>query len=498
MARCIFALILLAATPAWAAGFFRPGIGVGNLGAGGTGVSGGAVGYSHWYNPAMLSLTRGTAELTLDWTALDENFSYTRSRDGLLPSERASDPATEFDLQQNCCGFGGDTTISDESAPRQIPFLGVAFPVRKDTVIGLAIYGPQAPARLMDRDGAQRYSAVSNDIILAIAQISAAYGQKNWGVGLGLANFDLNVGQDFTLSGDQRGTENPLFDVLATVKVRDSFIPVANLGFWATPLPGLRLGVSWQRPLKLKCTGEGANQICGHVVADGTVEAELGPGFTEDQNGDPLETPVASITSNDGGALVMKFPDMLRFGATQRVATGLELSIEGFYEAWGEIGNLTFVPDNVVFDAAGSQISLENIVFPRRWDNTYGVRFGTRWDMPQKWTKIPVQMRLGSQWESSAAPLVELDTGGLDWEKLGLTIGFGVEVIKGLRVDAFYLKTLTANLTVTDSNMRTTNIFHADEVAKGNAGLETVSANGDYVIEHQRFGVGVRYALGVN
>jgi hypothetical protein len=197
----------------------------------------------------------------------------------------------------------------------------------------------------------------------------------------------------------------------------------------------------------------------------------------------------------------MKFPDMLRFGATQRVATGLELSIEGFYEAWGEIGNLTFVPDNVVFETGPGpegKISLENIVFPRRGDNTYGVRFGTRWDMPQKWTKIPVQMRLGSQWESSAAPLVELDTGGLDWEKLGLTIGFGVEVIKGLRVDAFYLKTLTANLTVTDSNMRTTNIFHADEVEKGNAGLETVSANGDYVIEHQRFGFGLRYALGVN
>ena len=110
---------------------------------------------------------------------------------------------------------------------------------------------------------------------------------------------------------------------------------------------------------------------------------------------------------------------------------------------------------------------------------------------------MPSQLLFGNQWESSAAPLNELDTGGLDWEKLGLTIGFGVEVIKGLHVDAFYLKTLTANLTVTNSNMRTTNIFHADEVEKGNAGLETVSANGDYVIDHERCGVGLRYALGV-
>ena len=488
MARCICALMILVSTPSWAAGFFRPGIGVGNLGAGGTGASGGAVGYSHWYNPAMLSLTGGTAELTLDWTMLDESFSYKRSREGLVPAERANDPnLDESRLRDNCCGASPDTPISDEAPPREIPFLGMAFPVRKDTVVGLAIYGPQAPARKMDPQGAQRYSAVSNDIILAIAQVTAAYRRKSWGLGVGLANFDLSVGQDFTLSGDFTGMEDPSFDVLATVKVRDSFIPVANLGFWATPLPGLRLGASVQRPLRLKCKGEGANEICGHVVADGTVDAELGPGLTG----------LASITSNDGGALVMKFPDMLRFGATQRIVKGLELSLEGFYEAWGEIGNLTFVPDNVVFDAVGEQISLENIVFPRRWDNTYGVRFGTRWDMPQKWTKFPVQMRLGTQWESSAAPLNELDTGGLDWEKLGLTIGLGVEVIKGLHVDAFYLKTLTANLTVTDSNMRTTNIFHADEVAKGNAGLETVSANGDYVIDHQRFGVGLRYALGV-
>ena len=488
MARWICAVIILVSTPSWAAGFFRPGIGVGNLGAGGTGASGGAVGYSHWYNPAMLSLTRGTAELTLDWTALDESFSYKRSREGLVPPERANDPnMDESRLRDNCCGASPDTPITDQAPARQIPFLGIAFPVRKDTVLGLAIYGPQAPARKMDPQGAQRYSAVSNDIILAIAQFTAAYRQKNWGVGLGLANFDLSVGQDFTLSGDFTGMEDPSFDVLATVKVRDSFIPVANIGFWATPLPGLRLGASLQRPLREKCKGEGANEICGHVVADGTVDAELGPGLTG----------LASITSNDGGALVMKFPDMLRFGATQRVATGLELSIEGFYEAWGEIGNLTFVPDNVVFDAVGEQISLENIVFPRRWDNTYGVRFGTRWDVPRHVIPVSSQLRVGTQWESSAAPLNELDTGGLDWEKLGLTIGFGVEVIEGLHVDAFYLKTLTANLTVTNSNMRTTNIFHADEVAKGNAGLETVSANGDYVIDHQRFGVGLRYALGV-
>ena len=237
----------------------------------------------------------------------------------------------------------------------------------------------------MDPQGAQRYSAVSNDIILAIAKVDRSLPSKNWGVGLGLANFDLSVGQDFTLSGDFTGMEDPSFDVLATVKGGDSFIPVANLGFWATPLPGLRLGASLQRPLRGEGKGEGANEICGHVVADGTVDAELGPGLTG----------LASITSNDGGALVMKFPDMLRFGATH-VATGLDLSIEGFYEAWGEIGNLTFVPDNVVFDAVGEQISLENIVFPRRWDNTYGVRFGALGYAEQTVTRVPSQLRFNA------------------------------------------------------------------------------------------------------
>ena len=47
----------------------------------------------------------------------------------------------------------------------------------------------------MDPNGAQRYSAVSNNITLAIAQLSAAYGADRWGVGIGLANFILDVGQ---------------------------------------------------------------------------------------------------------------------------------------------------------------------------------------------------------------------------------------------------------------------------------------------------------------
>ena len=157
-------------------------------------------------------------------------------------------------------------------------------------------------------------------------------------------------------------------DALATVQVQDAFIPVANLGFWATPLKGLRLGASWQQPLTEKCTGTGASKICGNVIAEGVVDAELGPGLAQ----------AASIIQNDGGALVMRFPDMIRLGATQQLGDRVNVSLEGFYEAWGEIGNLTFVPNNVVFDAGVEQISLENIVFPRRWDNTYGVRFGTR------------------------------------------------------------------------------------------------------------------------
>ncbi|MEE2836377.1 MAG: outer membrane protein transport protein [Myxococcota bacterium] len=489
MLRCLWVLILLTSAPSWGAGFFRPGVGVGNLAAGGTGVSGGVVGYGHWYNPAMLSLTKGKADLVLDWTMLDESFSYLRSREGLVPPERLADMSEgqQAALMANCCGSSPDQPVLDEAPARQIPFIGLAVPVRPDTVVGLAVYGPQGPARKMDPNGAQRYSAVSNNITLAIAQLSAAYGADRWGVGIGLANFILDVGQDFTLSGDFFGTEDPAFDALATVQVQDAFIPVANLGFWAAPFKGLRLGASWQRPLTEKCTGTGASKICGNVIAEGVVDAELGPGLAQ----------AASIIQNDGGALVMRFPDMIRLGATQQFGDRVNVSLEGFYEAWGEIGNLTFVPNNVVFDAGVEQISLENIVFPRRWDNTYGVRFGTRWDLPAAWTQIPVQMRLGSQWESSAAPLVELDTGGLDWEKLGFTVGFGVEVMKGLHVDAYYLRTLTAELTVQNSNMRTTNIFHADEVAKGNSGLETVSANGDYVINHQRFGLGVRYALGV-
>ena len=159
-----------------------------------------------------------------------------------------------------------------------------------------------------------------------------------------------------------------------------------------------------------------------------------------------------------------------------------------------------FIPNNVAFELAGTnqEIALTNIVFPRRWRDTYGVRFGTRYDLPQKISKLPVQIRLGGLWESSATPLSEIDPGALDWEKVGFTVGFGAELLKGLNIDAYFLRTMDAELTVNNSNMRTANIFHAEQVAAGNPSLETVAGNGVYKIQHQRFGVGLRYALGVN
>jgi long-subunit fatty acid transport protein len=307
---------------------------------------------------------------------------------------------------------------------------------------------------------------------------------------LGLTNFWLSVDQTFTLSADLSGAEDPQYDAWAAVSVEDQYIPVANIGFWALPMPGLRVGGSFQRALVVDCIGSGADEVCGHVVASGTITPELAPGLDS----------LATVSKNDGGSLVMKFPDMIRLGAAQKVGKSVEVSVDAFYEAWGSMGNLTFVPNNVAFQVKGTnqEIALSNIVFPRRWNDTYGVRFGTRYDLPKKASKIPVQLRLGGLWESSATPLNEIDPGALDWEKVGFTVGLGVEPIKGLAIDAYFLRTMDAELTVTDSNMRTANIFHAEQVAAGNPGLETVAGNGVYKIQHQRFGVGLRYALGVN
>jgi long-subunit fatty acid transport protein len=493
MIRCLFAASILIASPAWAAGFFRPGIGVGNLGAGGTGVASGSPGYGAWYNPAMLGLTKGSAELTFDWTGMDEQFTFKRNRDSLLPPERQQqdDDAGGYYsslLADNCCygePTGGEV---DKADMRQIPFVGIAFPIRDDLVLGVAMFGPHGPRRNMRPEGSQRYAVVATDITLAIMQASLAYRQKRWGVGLGLTNFWLNVEQTFTLSGDLTGTEDPNFDAWAKVAVEDRYVPVINVGFWATPLPGLRIGASFLRPVAETCKGSGDARVCGHVYAEGSITPELAPGLAA----------LAEVSSNDGGALVMRFPDMMRFGLSQRVGSSVEVSVDGFYESWGSMGDLTFVPDNVAFTAIGQEIKLENIVFPRRWVDTYGARFGTRWDLPKAWAKIPVQMRVGAQWESSATPLAEIDPGALDWEKFGLTVGCGVEVIKGLHVDAYFLRLLDADIEVTNSNMRTANIMHAAEIEAGRVGLETVAGNGSYNVSHQRFGFGLRYALGVN
>ena len=146
MVRCLWVLIVLTSAPSWGAGFSSWSR-RGNLAAGGTGVSGGVVGYGHWYNPAMLSLTKAR------WTSCStgrcsmRSFSFLRSREGLVPPERLADMSEgqQAALMANCCGSSPDQPVLDEAPARQIPFIGLAVPVRPDTVVGLAVYGPQGP-----------------------------------------------------------------------------------------------------------------------------------------------------------------------------------------------------------------------------------------------------------------------------------------------------------------------------------------------------------------
>jgi long-subunit fatty acid transport protein len=484
----IITSIVCFAVPAFAGGYFRPGVGNGALAQGGVGVAGGDPSYAAWFNPARLALIK-KGELLLDWTGLDEDLGFERSRNGLLPSERAAydDGTTEFYLQQNCC-ITQNGMVFDQSPIRHLPFINVAQPVGGGMVVGLSVYGPHGPRRMFDAEGAQRYAVVETDIVLAITQLTLAYGQKNFAFGLGLTNFSLRATQVFTVSADLAGTESPNFDASASMAVRDDFIPVLSAGLWArVPASDTRFGFSIQAPAAKTCRGEGADRTCTHVDAAGTIGVTLADGIQA----------LGVGIDGDKGSLRMNFPAIYKMGVAQPIGDH-EVALEYVHERWSTIGGLVFAPDNISVTGFGPEpMVLENIVFPRRWNDTHSVRFGGRYKLPKlPYLAARADLKLGALYETPATPLQEIDPSALDWEKISFTVGFTVPVSKDLSFNLMALHTLRSEFEVDSSALRTTNLLHDDQmkkepdVAKG--GLQTVSGNGKYRIDHRRFGVGMK------
>jgi long-subunit fatty acid transport protein len=483
----VTSMVCLAA-PAFAGGYFRPGVGNGALAQGGVGVAGGDDAYAAWFNPARLALIK-KRQLLLDWTGIDEDLGFERSRNGLLPSERAEydDGTLEFYLQQNCCIT--QTGMAFDQAPvRHIPFISVAHPLGGGMVVGLSVYGPHGPRRMFEADGAQRYAVVQTDILLAITQLTLAYGQKNFAFGLGLTNFSLQATQVFTVSADLIGTENPGFDASAAVAVRDDFIPVLSAGLWGRwPATDTRFGFSVQAPAGKTCAGEGVNRTCTNVDARGTIGVTLADGIAA----------LGIGIEGDKGALRMNFPATYKVGVAQPIGDH-ELALEYVQERWSTIGNLVFVPEGITITGFGPEPTvLENIVFPRRWQDTHSLRFGGRYKLP----KLPylgarADLQLGALYETPATPLQEIDPSALDWEKIAFTGGLVLPVNEDLSFNMMYLHTLRSEFTVDQSALRTTNILHDDQMKKepdlAKGGLQTVSGNGNYRIDHRRFGVGMK------
>ena len=132
-----------------------------------------------------------------------------------------------------------------------------------------------------------------------------------------------------------------------------------------------------------------------------------------------------------------------------------------------------------------------------RWNDTHSVRFGGRYKLPKlPYLAARADLKLGALYETPATPLQEIDPSALDWEKISFTVGFTVPVSKDLSFNLMALHTLRSEFEVDSSALRTTNLLHDDQmkkepdVAKG--GLQTVSGNGKYRIDHRRFGVGMK------
>ncbi len=509
----LFLITALFPSTVFAAGFFRPGVGAGPLSMGGTGIASADPTYAAWYNPARLGFAQKGFFVSVDGTALQERTQFRRSSVGLLKPPRDQDNPSfyenkilqntefsdEFLQAKNCFGQVRAANTPEEDwkpclpGTRPIPYIALGYGSGKGWSLAFSAFGPHGMSRDWDKFGPQRYTVVYADVQMQFYQLAAAYRQKDWSVGLGMQNIRLTVDQTFTVSADVLGTEDPGYDAWADVNVADNFIPAATLGFWRALPFGLEVGGSLMLPLLAKPCAEGSSERC-HVVAEGTVAVDF------------AEEAATLVTEVDGdrGVLTLNFPRLAGLGFTKRFGDRGFINLDFFYEAWAQdVGDVIFRPQELVIRTSlpgSEEIPFEDVVFPKKWSDSVGVRIGGEYAM--KTDLGTTRLRAGFLYEQAANAPEAMDISALDWDKMGFSVGASHPVTPNIDVDIGYLLIPQTEISITNSSLQSVNIFDAERdpespnVGQPTGQQLTTVGNGDYKLSHQRIMASIRARFG--
>lgn len=427
LARAFSTLVILAScllpeSQAHASGFYLFDRGARALGRGGAFIAGADDPSALWYNPAGLIASK--RQLVAD---------------AVLPVLLA-------DFTRHNADGTDAPTIHPKPTPIPIPTLAFSHDLgHRDLVFGAGIMAPNVVLMNYEQSvGAQRDPSPARYSLLelkgtAIANLTAgvAWEVNNW----------LSIGGDAQIQTGYFRAKTALsacdgvicnfpeqrdFDAYATIKAFPTYGFTGVFGAIAN-FDILRFGFSVMLPYTLRGVGHVDMKLPTNPIFDG-----------------------ASL-SGDKAKLSIKFPTILRWGSELRLVSWLRMEGAVVWEQWSREKSIDIKGDGLLLrNVTGlGDYGIGTIQLPRNMRNTYSIRGGFEATIPHRWVgNVDFQVRGGLAYETGAFTSKTLTPLTIDTNKVILSGGLTLGLLKWLRFDTVAGLIFMQDLNVTDSEIR--------------------------------------------
>lgn len=461
LASAVVLCVLFGHAEARAGGLYLGDRGVRPMGRGFAFVAGADDPGALWYNPAGLAHSGQQVLLDASMTAFRGQFTRIDGGGNTLP------------------------TVETRPTPIPIPTLGYTDDFGLDRfTFGAGVLAPNSvlfdwPSQVRvdgnARPAPQRYSLLSlHGTALAELVVGAAWRplpELSIGItpGLLVGKFQSRV----VVSACDRAIctqpENPEYD--SPVEVHMPVVePTLTLG--ATyDTDAVRLGLSMKMPVT--------------IDGDATLRVRLPRAALFD--GAYLDGDTASFT--------MDLPFILRLGAELRSFEDTRVEASVVYERWSRQQSLRIRPKNVwIRDVVGiGDYQMGTVEVPRNMNDVFSIRLG---GVYKGILDGRFELRAGLLFETSAFDDAYLTPLTLDSTKVIASLGASVEVMEGIWIDASYGHVFMFDRQVRGSQVPQPNAIRPPPMQDEPPPTGPVHVgNGDYQMEADMFGLGVRWEL---
>jgi long-chain fatty acid transport protein len=390
--------------------------------------------YSVYFNPAAMAGMQ-TTELTLGGVIAARSLGYNRDPASLSPSCLGAKGCSSSDPTYVQANTGQATLFNALAAP----FLGFVTDFGGSNMrLGIASYVPfggqvtwqntgSIPGAPGATDGPQRWASISNTTSSLYETAAFAYRIPSAHLGIGLSVSAIRSAIQNTQAHNLDGSDDVLTGTNA-IKEGRAFIDVsgwqvgAAAGLYWEATPTLRLGASYTSQPNF-----GTMRLSGSYKQWQQTAPEI------KQNVDFVEA----------------YPDIIRLGAAWRVASDLELRLDGSWQRWSQFKNQCVVVSGqaCTLNADGSATSnavLQNV--PRNFQDAYKIRLGGA-----DWVQPETEIFGSGAFETSASKTSYDDPLIFDANKLYGTLGLKHSFTRHFYGQAAYTYVYYIPVTVSDS-----------------------------------------------